>query len=61
MTFQEATEFLKGFKLHFKSFNPLEFELEDVNPNDAINSSGSLIVDISNKKYSIKLNIEAKF
>lgn len=61
MNLQKAIEFLNSLKLDFKSFNPITFELKDINPSDNINSSGYLTIDLINKSYSIKINIEGRF
>lgn len=61
MTLQKVIEFLNSLKLDFKSINPITFELKDINEADDINSSGYLTIDLINKSYSIKINIEGKF
>lgn len=60
MNLDELLVLLKSFRVKVASLNPFKLVLEDLNPQDNVNMSGTIDIDVVNKKLNIHFDVEVK-
>jgi hypothetical protein len=61
MKLENIVGFLREFRFKLVSINPVTFELEDLNPQDNVNITGKVVVDVSSKKIFFDFHSDIKW